>query len=706
MQRADLSVDRPLFSVHFLDAQRGVAVGLWSLVLVTADGGAHWQEVKPPKPPGRRQGRPQPVRRLRRPRGHALRRRRARHRAALEGRGRELGRISTPATRARCGAASRSTTAASSSPACAAASFAATTTAPAGSPCLGHQELDHRPAARSGEALSASDSTARCSRAPTAGAASRPAARRPAGADRRARRPRAARCGCSRSRAWWRPEPPEGVARRWKISLTMKRTGRRLSPATPDVRLPFPARLLIDGRWIERTDAGCSTSSTRPTHACSAACRWPGRPRCRRRRRRRHAPSALVAHAAAGALSHHQPATALLRERASEIARMLTLEQGKPLAEALREVTLCGRHHRLPRRGGEAPRRARHAAARAQRAEPDGAARAGRPGGRLHAVELPGQPAGAQARRRARRGLQRGHQAGRGDAGDLPRDRARLRGCRAARGRAERRRRRSGVDLAGADRAPGDRQGLLHRLDRRRPAARREGGAAPEALHRRARRPCAGDRLRRCRPDRRGQARGRAPSSAARARSAPRRSASWCSARSSRRSATPSSPPRARSRSATGSRRACRWARSSPSAACSAMQSLVDDAIRQGARLLAGGRRLDGPGFFYPPTVLEGASAGCRVQREEPFGPIALLDAFDDLDDAIARANALALWPRRLRLHARARPGAPARRRAAGRHGRHQPLRRVAARAALRRAEGKRHGFGERARRACSPTPT
>jgi len=51
VQRADLSVDRPLFSVHFLDAQRGVAVGLWSLILVTADGGAHWQEVKPPKPP-------------------------------------------------------------------------------------------------------------------------------------------------------------------------------------------------------------------------------------------------------------------------------------------------------------------------------------------------------------------------------------------------------------------------------------------------------------------------------------------------------------------------------------------------------------------------------------------------------------------------------------------------------------------------------
>jgi succinate-semialdehyde dehydrogenase/glutarate-semialdehyde dehydrogenase len=71
------------------------------------------------------------------------------------------------------------------------------------------------------------------------------------------------------------------------------------------------------------------------------------------------------------------------------------------------------------------------------------------------------------------------------------------------------------------------------------------------------------------------------------------------------------------------------------------MQAFVDDALAQGARLLCGGRRLDRPGFFYPATVLEDAPAACRVQREEPFGPIALLDAFDDLDDAIARANAL-----------------------------------------------------------------
>ncbi|OYV01945.1 MAG: glycosyl hydrolase, partial [Burkholderiales bacterium PBB5] len=52
VQRSDLQHDRPLFAVHFVDAQRGVAVGLWSLVLTTADGGAHWSPVPLATPPG------------------------------------------------------------------------------------------------------------------------------------------------------------------------------------------------------------------------------------------------------------------------------------------------------------------------------------------------------------------------------------------------------------------------------------------------------------------------------------------------------------------------------------------------------------------------------------------------------------------------------------------------------------------------------
>ena len=71
------------------------------------------------------------------------------------------------------------------------------------------------------------------------------------------------------------------------------------------------------------------------------------------------------------------------------------------------------------------------------------------------------------------------------------------------------------------------------------------------------------------------------------------------------------------------------------------MQDFVDDAIAHGARLLCGGRRVRRSGFFYEATVLEQPAPQARVQREEPFGPIAVLDVFDDLDDALARANAL-----------------------------------------------------------------
>jgi photosystem II stability/assembly factor-like uncharacterized protein len=48
----DIKQDRPLFSVHFFDANNGVAVGLWSLVLVTDNGGKTWQTVDMPIPEG------------------------------------------------------------------------------------------------------------------------------------------------------------------------------------------------------------------------------------------------------------------------------------------------------------------------------------------------------------------------------------------------------------------------------------------------------------------------------------------------------------------------------------------------------------------------------------------------------------------------------------------------------------------------------
>ena len=69
------------------------------------------------------------------------------------------------------------------------------------------------------------------------------------------------------------------------------------------------------------------------------------------------------------------------------------------------------------------------------------------------------------------------------------------------------------------------------------------------------------------------------------------------------------------------------------------MQALVADALDHGARLLCGGKRVDRPGYFFEPTVFADVPAGCRLARTEPFGPIATLEAFDTLDAAITKAN-------------------------------------------------------------------
>jgi len=70
------------------------------------------------------------------------------------------------------------------------------------------------------------------------------------------------------------------------------------------------------------------------------------------------------------------------------------------------------------------------------------------------------------------------------------------------------------------------------------------------------------------------------------------------------------------------------------------MESLVEDARKHSAKVLTGGSRPDGPGSFFQPTVLDEVSEEARVAREEPFGPIAPVLRFHDLDDAVRIANA------------------------------------------------------------------
>ncbi|WP_175762778.1 aldehyde dehydrogenase family protein, partial [Burkholderia anthina] len=64
-------------------------------------------------------------------------------------------------------------------------------------------------------------------------------------------------------------------------------------------------------------------------------------------------------------------------------------------------------------------------------------------------------------------------------------------------------------------------------------------------------------------------------------------------------------------------------------------------ALERGATLLAGGRRIEGEGFFFEPTVLADVPPEARVMHEEPFGPIAVLMPFDTLEDGLAEANRL-----------------------------------------------------------------
>jgi succinate-semialdehyde dehydrogenase/glutarate-semialdehyde dehydrogenase len=72
-----------------------------------------------------------------------------------------------------------------------------------------------------------------------------------------------------------------------------------------------------------------------------------------------------------------------------------------------------------------------------------------------------------------------------------------------------------------------------------------------------------------------------------------------------------------------------------------AVHALVTDAVRRGARVLHGGEPASGPGFFYPPTVLADVPADAAILHEEPFGPLAPIMGFDDLDEALAIANSL-----------------------------------------------------------------
>lgn len=69
------------------------------------------------------------------------------------------------------------------------------------------------------------------------------------------------------------------------------------------------------------------------------------------------------------------------------------------------------------------------------------------------------------------------------------------------------------------------------------------------------------------------------------------------------------------------------------------VEELVGDAVDGGARVLTGGERTGGRGYFYAPTVLADVPASARLLREEVFGPVAPIVAFDTEEEGVAQAN-------------------------------------------------------------------
>jgi succinate-semialdehyde dehydrogenase/glutarate-semialdehyde dehydrogenase len=72
-----------------------------------------------------------------------------------------------------------------------------------------------------------------------------------------------------------------------------------------------------------------------------------------------------------------------------------------------------------------------------------------------------------------------------------------------------------------------------------------------------------------------------------------------------------------------------------------AMAELLRDAVEQGATVLAGGERIGQSGNFWQPTILADVPTSARLFNDEPFGPVAAIRSFNTLDEAIAEANRL-----------------------------------------------------------------
>ncbi len=72
-----------------------------------------------------------------------------------------------------------------------------------------------------------------------------------------------------------------------------------------------------------------------------------------------------------------------------------------------------------------------------------------------------------------------------------------------------------------------------------------------------------------------------------------------------------------------------------------AMEGFIGDAVQKGAEIKTGGKRIGNKGNFFEPTVMTGVTREMRVMNEEPFGPLAVIAPFSGMDDVVEEANRL-----------------------------------------------------------------
>ncbi len=71
------------------------------------------------------------------------------------------------------------------------------------------------------------------------------------------------------------------------------------------------------------------------------------------------------------------------------------------------------------------------------------------------------------------------------------------------------------------------------------------------------------------------------------------------------------------------------------------MEAMLADAVSHGAEVVTGGSRIGNKGYFFEPTVVTGATADMKAMNEEPFGPVAMMRSFKDFSDVVTEANRL-----------------------------------------------------------------